>query len=134
MQPLAREVWSSGYAFHPFKVRTTEFEFPFSRRSTASTSKGSNITALWTPHTQETLVNGVLQGRKQTDLRGASAISRTKIFGKFHEVSSLPGTLDRKEVLKIYSYEDIKKCPVLADRREVKKKAKEEVLNGWDRP
>ena len=131
MRSVARASWSGDYAFRPFNVKTTTVEFPFSRRSTASIRKGSNITAVWTPHAQETLVNGVLQGRKQSDPRGASTISRTKLLSKFLEITSMPSLFERENFLKMCSYKETKNSELLADRREVKNKAKEEALKGW---
>ena len=40
----------------------------------------SNLCAVVTPQKQEILINGVLQGRKQEDPRGASCVSRRKMW------------------------------------------------------
>ena len=85
MRSVAGKTWPGGYNYRPVHVRTTEVEFEFSRRSIGSLNaqpRGSNISAVWTPGIQETLINGVLQGRKQVDPRGASAISRKRISEK----------------------------------------------------
>ena len=89
---------------------------------------------MWTPYAQEALVNGVLQGRKQSDARGASAISRTEIFNKFLEISAMPGTLEGEDFWEMCSYKKTKNSEALADRRDVKNKAKEEALKGWVTP
>ena len=85
MGSVVGKIWSGGYSYRPVNVRTTKVEFEFCRRSIRSLNprpKGSNISAVWTPSIQETLINGVLQGRKQVDPRGASAISRKRMWGK----------------------------------------------------
>lgn len=87
MQPIADRIWGDGHAFHPFRVRTTNLDFSYSRRNAMANSKGEskgcNISVVWTLGLQETLINGVLQGRKQTDPKGASALSKAKIWELF---------------------------------------------------
>ena len=66
MKPLFRRQWSGGYAFRSFSVAVNEVDFQFSQQEAlrrSKTLKGSNISAVWTPNANETLVNGVLQGR-----------------------------------------------------------------------
>lgn len=79
MKPVVSCNWPGGYSYHPIRPCTTDLEFNFSRRSPRSSGtqlSGSNISAVWTRSLQESLINGVLQGRKQIDPRGASAVSR----------------------------------------------------------
>ena len=81
MTPLVDKTWSGGYSYHQLKVCTTEVDFEFSRSQVPHFRlRGSNISAVWTPSVQETLINGVLQGRKQTDPRGASTVSRRRML------------------------------------------------------
>lgn len=57
-------------------------EFKFSRRRLSHPGeklKGASVSAVWTPHLNETLINGVLQGRKQCDVKGASSVSRRRM-------------------------------------------------------
>lgn len=132
---MAGKVWSGGYAFRPFEIKTTELDFKHSRRSVLveprSEMKGSNITAVWTPRIQETLINGVLQGRKQTDLRGASALSKIRTWDLILETYSMLGTLTRNKIMEIPTYRDLKRSSALEDRLQVKRNAKEEALRGW---
>jgi len=131
MKPVANTVWSEGYAFHTFLVETTMVDFPYSRQSTASGSKGCNIATMWTPYAQETLVNGVLQGRKQTDPRGASLLSKNQIWNTFIKLQFTSNVQERDNVNAMRKYQDLKKSDFLRVRREAKIKAKEEALKGW---
>lgn len=131
MKPVADRRWSGGYAFRPFKVNTTNREFKFSRRSQGSANsvfKSSNISALWNPHEQETLINGVLQGRKQTDVRGGSSVCRRRTWRLLLSMAKVPafaglmsGTL----------YSEIKASSLLKSRRQVKDEVRAEALTGW---
>lgn len=133
---MATQMWSGGYAFHPFKVNTTELDFKYSRRNAGESPtgevKGSNISAVWNLHIQETLINGVLQGRKRTDPRGASALSKSRTFRLFVEIHSLLETRRGVETVVIPDYQSLKNSDPLKDRRRVKIKAKEKALKGWD--
>ncbi|KAL6713270.1 hypothetical protein ACLMJK_008735 [Lecanora helva] len=132
MKTVTGSVWEQGYAFRPFKVETTDIEFPFSRHSVAGGSKGCNISAVWTPHVCETLVNGVLQGRKQTDLKGASSISKTRLWEVFRKTHHLLEEQGAMKAMNTDDYHNFKKCDILQGREEVKRKAKENALEGWD--
>ena len=131
MKPVAQSKWSGGYAFHPFKMRTTEVSFPYSRNNTAGPSKGCNIASAWTPYIQETLVNGVLQGRKQTDSRGASALSQGRLWELFLEVHSMLSSHEKGPVMIVGNYLEFKRSDTLKNRRDVKSEAKEKALSGW---
>lgn len=116
MAPLAisdqenqdQQQFGGGYAFRPFKIKTTDLEFAFSRRSPTTTTTitpttpGPNPTShpnkitpsnLATAYTasgrSETTLNGVLQGRKASsaDIRGASFASRRRTWGLAVEVA-----------------------------------------------
>ena len=128
---MAGKTWSQGYAFRPFQMKTTHLEFSFSRRSTLadpnSQSKGSNISAVWTPRLQETLINGVLQGRKQTDPKGASQLSRNKMWTLCQDTDR---TLGRSLLVDPSSMAHKRTGP-LATRQQVKEDAKKEALRVW---
>lgn len=135
MAPVAGATWPAGYRFRPFRVETTDIDFHYSRRAAGTNldaCKGSNISAVWTPHHQETLINGVLQGRKQTDLKGASALSRMQIWHLLLETISLIDALVLENVLKIPSYSEMKSSQYLEHRRYVKEEVKCEALKGWN--
>jgi tRNA-specific adenosine deaminase 1 len=74
--------WPDGYSFRPFRIVTVSDEFQYSRRlgNPGQTLLPSNKSAIYTPYFQEVIIGGVLQGRKQADPRGASAVSRRKIW------------------------------------------------------
>lgn len=135
MKPLNGLNWSGNHAFHPFRTETTKLDFKYSRRSTNAGSvgegKGCNISAVWNPHVQETLINGVMQGRKQTDLRGASALSRSRTLDFMREMYALVGTQRWKEGVTTSDYRGLKDCDALEARRQVKNRVKQEALKGW---
>ena len=134
MLPVVGWNWPAGYEFRPFQVKTTETDFPFSRKTAATNPygcKGSNISAVWTPSHQETLISGVLQGRKQTDRRGASALSRVQIWNLLLETIPLVNVPTLRNILEM-SYQDMKTSKCLTHRRQIKLGVKNEALKGWN--
>ena len=131
MQPVSNSLWSEGYAFQPFSVRTTGIKFVYSRRNAVEGSKGSNIAAMWNPSTQETLINGVLQGRKQTDPKGASSLARPCLWDTFLEIDA---ELKRGEPVNYLKGDDggFKKSDALKVRRQVKSDITEVALKDWN--
>jgi tRNA-specific adenosine deaminase 1 len=133
LRGLSHDTWKKGYRFKGFDVKPTNQEFTWSRRAMSPTEKAvpSNLSAVWTPHWQETLIGGVLQGRKQLDARGASKICRR---GLWMEAVRLVGTLGGaallSTVLRERKYEEIKGSEMLEERTKVKEDVKK-VLNGW---
>ncbi|KAF2403617.1 tRNA-specific adenosine deaminase [Trichodelitschia bisporula] len=127
--------WNSGYAFRPFEIGTTDLEFAFSRRSGSQDQRlvPSNVSAVYTPHTQETLVGGTLQGRKQYDPQGASVISRKSMWAAAVEVATLVPLPSLAESLSQASYRDFKSHRILSERAGVKNDVKEHALKGWVR-
>lgn len=132
MKPLVGREWPGFYRYKPFVVRTTDFEFWFSRRcETASegSRKGYKISAVWNNGLQETLVNGVLQGRKHNDPKGASAVSRVLMSQLASEVFRQLGVRYVRSTL--CGSEDIPKS--LVDRDQVKVGVWSTALKGWIR-
>ena len=135
MLPVVGSTWSADYGFRPFRVETTEITFQYSRRAIGTkldSCKGSNISAVWTQCHQETLINGVLQGRKQTDRKGASALSRVHIWMLLSETIGLIDVPALRCVPKMSSYLDLKNLQQLKHRRRVKEDVKSKALKGWD--
>lgn len=118
----------AGHQFRPFGVRTTGRKFAYSAQG--AEAGGSNLSALWTPRRQEILVNGVLQGRKQFDIRGASITSRRGLWKLALDVAfkagipAVLGTLDK------LTYATAKDCGN-DTRKEAKDTALEKALMGW---
>ena len=131
MKPVANSTWLGGYSFRPFKVRTTDIDFLYSRPKITNMTKGCNITAIWNPKAQETLVNGVVQGWKQTDVRGASLLSQIRLWDLFFKTDCVINGGEYKQALTISNYQDLKKSDALNDRRKVKSNTTEEALKGW---
>ena len=129
--PNVQAQWQkTGYAFKPFEVKTTSKEFSFSKRS-APMAVPSNLSALHTPRTQEILINGVLQGRKQHDPRGASCASRRSMWRAVLDVAILAGIPALTQLLTAESYGHLKSTGRLASRHAVKQNVRNVALVGW---
>ena len=133
------EPWGGGYGFQPFTVHSTSREFAWSRRALAPGDKAmpSNLSAVWTPHWQETLIGGVLQGRKQLDPRGASRISRRGMWIQGVRLAAMVGgfasTMGSETLLsKDQTYRHVKDSSLLKERKRLKKDM-QSVLKGWIR-
>lgn len=125
--------WQGGYKWQSFDVKPTEREFTWSRRSIAATEKAvaSNLSAVWTPSWQETLIGGVLQGRKQTDPRGASRICRRSVWKLALQIAGVASTPMVLEALTRRTYQKVKEINDLNGRGKVKKDVQEQGLKGW---
>jgi tRNA-specific adenosine deaminase 1 len=134
LKGLSQSKWNGGYRFQAFDIKTTSREFPWSRRALLPSQKAvpSNLSAVWTPRWQETLIGGVLQGRKQLDSRGASRICRRRLWMEALRVAGLVGVPVVFRLLEKGRYGDVKECGVLAERRRVKEGVRK-VLKGWVR-
>jgi tRNA-specific adenosine deaminase 1 len=120
----------AGYGFRPFEVRTTRNKFAYSAQG--AEAGGSNLSALYTPRRQEILVNGVLQGRKQYDPRGASSASRRGLWRLALEVAVMVGTPAIVKALNQPTYAMAKENANHA-REEAKQMAWDKALMGWKR-
>ncbi|KAH7082194.1 adenosine deaminase/editase [Paraphoma chrysanthemicola] len=127
--------WKGGYTWNSFTIQPTTREFKWSRRAVLPTQKAvaSNLSAIWTPSWQETLIGGVLQGRKQFDPRGASAICRRSIWKTAVEVAGIVGVPLLAGTLEKRTYEDVKTDEVFQARKKVKHDVKHAGLQGWIR-
>jgi tRNA-specific adenosine deaminase 1 len=127
--------WTGGYRWHGFDVLPTTREFEWSRRSATPSQKlmPSNISTIKTPHVEQTLIGGVLQGRKQFDLRGASGICRRSMWKCILELAGVVGLPALADMLGKGTYGEVKSGGLLEARRKVKKEIREEVLKGWVR-
>jgi len=120
----------AGYGFRPFEVRTTRKKFAYSAQG--AEAGGSNLSALYTPGRQEILVNGVLQGRKQYDPRGASSASRRGLWRLALEIAVMVGTPAIVKTLHQPTYAMVKEDASHA-REAAKQTAWDKALMGWKR-
>lgn len=90
----------------------------------------SNVTAVYTPHFQETLIGGVLQGRKQYDPKGASALCRKSMWDAVEKVHATMGAL-MDNALSVACYRELKGVPELDARKRVKGDVRDMALKGW---
>jgi len=116
------EAGGSGYRFCPFEVVPVNQDFAHSRRSftESQTLVPSNISAVYTPKSQETLIGGVLQGRKQFDPRGASKLCRRSMWRSVADVAALLAVPALLEATKQTRYQDVKNSNLLDWRRTIK--------------
>ena len=136
MLPIVGSSWLAGYGFRPFRVETTEIAFHYARRGPSTNPDGcksSNISAVWTPRHRETLINGVLQGRKQTDQKGACALSRVRIWDLLVDTIRLIDSPALSHILELSSYLDMKRSQGLEHRRHVKEDVIREALKDWNK-
>ena len=133
LKGISDSVWPSGYGFVPFEVKLTSREFAFSRRrcNLEASPKASNKSVLWTPHVQQIVVNGVLQGRKQIDAQGASAIARQTLAKMVQAMTLSAGLEVLKPIADARRYADAKGVELLGARRWVKRIVVKEALQGW---
>lgn len=135
MKAVKDRTWAGGYVFTPFEVQTTGKGFAYSRRSAdAETDKlvASNMAVAWSTNgLEESLIGGVLQGRKQLDPRGASSVSRKKMGALALEIAVVLDCSER--LLEGQSYQDVKDGDLLMSRRQVKEETRAEALKGWVR-
>lgn len=134
LKPLADKIWRGGHRFSPFQVVATQREFCSSRRSLSSPSlklKASNISAVYTPRLQESLINGVLQGRKQFDPRGGSALCNARLWKLYSEVANEMALPSIQRMLNLKSYQELKLSEQLRSRLEVKEEVRDEALRVW---
>ncbi|QPG97428.1 hypothetical protein C2857_006310 [Epichloe festucae Fl1] len=137
MQSLVGKSWPGGYRFAPFTIETTGEEFVFSRAAVMSRAgriAPSNLAAAWTCNgVEETILGGVLQGRKPFDEKGASKMSRRRMWvaaGETVAYSNGRGDMIRHG-LSGQTYQDVKDGELLADRRRVKQHVRQSALAGW---
>lgn len=138
----------SGYAFRPFEVRTTSLEFSFSRRGGSTTANpsledrgdikyvASALSTAWSANgLAENIIGGVLQGRKQTDPRGGSQVSRAKMWELARAVVEMAQAGTDAAGVAIPSsgttYRQWKEGPALHSRRRVKERVIRDALKGW---
>lgn len=136
MKNVVEEIWSGGYVFNAFQIETTDREFSHSRRSMASSfdvAKGSNISAIFNPRLQETLINGVLQGWKQSDPRGKCALCNVRMWNVFLDAATALALPILQGMRCVQKYSDLKESELFEQLNEVKRVVRGEALQGWIR-
>lgn len=152
------------YAFRPFDIATTALEFPFSRRGGGGGDDdggdggdggdvkyvASSLATAWSANgLAENIIGGVLQGRRQTDPRGASQVSRARMWALARDVGEMAAAKDRgcgddhvvaavaaaavAVVPGSGTYREVKGSLALRRRRRAKARAVRDALTGWVR-
>lgn len=129
--------WSEGYSFRPFGIETTAVEFSSSRKAVAERDvkiSPSSVGAAWSSSGfEETIVAGVLQGRKQSDARAASRMSRKQMWMAAKDLAAQlgDGYTNIQSALGRKAYADLKEDNILAARTQVTARARTWGLSGW---
>jgi tRNA-specific adenosine deaminase 1 len=133
LTPKVTANWPKGFSFQAPDIVTTDLEFSLSKRSSSGEWKWkpSNVTAVYTPHFQETLINGILQGRKQGDPQAVSAIARKSMWRVFVEVAEVLESPILLQSARQPSYGEFKASRALEARRRVSNEVKVRTLQGW---
>ncbi|KAI5804349.1 adenosine deaminase/editase [Geopyxis carbonaria] len=95
---LDGRAWTGGYAFRPFAVATTALEFAFSKRVVGPVA--SNMSAVMVRGVgDETLIGGVLQGRKQfSGARAGSMVCKAKLWAAAAAAAPVPAAATYAEI------------------------------------
>lgn len=138
MSSVASKTWPGGYSFQPFNIETTDVEFEYSKRSVAARSgktSASNLAAAWSlSGAEESIIGGVLQGRKPFSHKGASRMSRRQMWQSSHDLAAqLRKWPEIRNTLSVSKYGNVKKGQLLAQRRQVKADVRSMALAGWIR-
>lgn len=91
----------------------------------------SNVTAVYTPRFQETLIGGILSGRKQGDPRATSTIARRPMWRAAAHVVEEIGSPILLEAVRYVTYAEFKSGKLFEDRSKVGHDVKETALKGW---
>lgn len=140
MGALQGRDWGGGYRFQPFSVRTTDVEFEFSKAAVKAKAKpavGSNVSAVWVRgRGAETLIGGVLQGRKQfSGVRAASMVCKARMWKAVSGVAALAALAGVRAVQMVVDaavYGDLKEGAGMASRNRAKAETRV-ALGGWAR-
>lgn len=98
-----------------------------------NSAKASNISAVHTSGLQETLINGVLQGHKQFDPKGGSALCNTQMWTVFSQVVARLQWPPLQTVSSFETYRQLKDSELLANRQMMKQEVRNCALKGWIR-
>ncbi|KAM3436599.1 hypothetical protein NHJ13734_005015 [Beauveria thailandica] len=136
MSAIADEVTGGDYSFRSFSVATTTVQFEYSRRAVQSRSNNltaSNLAAAWTlSGVEESILGGVIQGHKPFLPKGASSMSRRRMWQACRELAGkLPEWPAIATQLDAVTYHQIKQCQLLEMRNKVKARARDVALPGW---
>ena len=140
MEEAQSRKWDGDYHFREFAILTTRKEFRYSRRQALVCGEklmSSNISTSWMAQpltrmgTLETLIGGVLQGRKQYDVRGASRVCKRRMWKLAVAIAGLAAIPTIEEGLQMATYGEVKKSHYLKNRRNVKEEVITGALKGW---
>ena len=159
LHPLAGKSWLGEYSFRPFDVKTTRFDFLYSRSARKALSwrgrepsvevvpKGSNISAAWSAQTAsleladlysthrclliEKCPEALVNGRLQGWKEGdPRGASELSRSNMWQTVAQVLLMLS-SSVPEVATYNELKLSSLLVERKIVKADATKEALKGW---
>jgi tRNA-specific adenosine deaminase 1 len=122
--------WPIAYAFHPFEILPTSKQFQFCREVVSEPFKPSNKSAIWTPHFQEIVINGILQGRKRSDPAAPSRLSRRRMWEAASSVAHQLAS-DIVHLKGRPTYGEFKTFGIVANARNDVKASVIQILGNW---
>ncbi|KAJ3498014.1 hypothetical protein NLG97_g1454 [Lecanicillium saksenae] len=136
MSAMTEETLEDGYSFRPFVVATTAAQFEYSRRAVRPRSDKmtpSNLAAAWSlSGVVESILGGVVQGYKPFLPKGASQMSRRKMWQSCRQLANKLSDWPAISIqLAVETHAQIKQGTLLETRNKVKSRARELALPGW---
>jgi tRNA-specific adenosine deaminase 1 len=135
MGHLSKDAWSDAYAFKPFHVRLSTADFSYSKRTVALTAEkisSSPLATAWSASgVSENIVNGVIQGRKVGDPKGASLMCRRQMWSLARALADLCNMNSIATCLGAATYAHVKMDALLRPRSQVIADAQASALKGW---
>ena len=135
MKSLQNKIWSGDYAFRPFQIGTTNVEFAYSKRSVTHTAEKispSPLATAWSASgIAENIVNGVTQGRKVGDPKGASRMCRQHMWSLAQSLADQCHRPSLAAALRGATYAHVKADALLQSRGQVMADTQLFALKGW---
>lgn len=128
MNELVGREWGDGYRWKEMEIGTTAHVFEFAKAAAGDNSRSCNTCAIFVDGVgEETVVGGVLAGRKQAaEWRAGSMVCRAKLWVAVKEAAAGTGL----EFVGA-TYSQLKAADVLEIRRKVKEDVKAVLKGGW---
>ncbi|KAF4344618.1 tRNA-specific adenosine deaminase 1 [Fusarium beomiforme] len=97
MNLMVGKKWPGGYSFREFSIATTDLEFEFSKRAVqarADKISASNLAVTWSRSGfEESIIGGVIQGRKAFKKDAASRVSKSCMWEAANDLACRIGVV-----------------------------------------
>ena len=138
MKTVGNARWPGEYAFHEFRYIETTTEFRYSKRAprgyiglTTAIPRSSNMSTAWNPYIHEVLINGSLQGWKQSNPKCASCLARASSLRDVSQMLRELGSPSYTIMSSCNTYRRLKDSELLRHRKLVKQATITKALPGW---